>query len=72
MAPSYIDLRSDTVTKPTPEMLEAVSHLDRSKLGDDVFGEDELTKEFEQESLTCWEKSWAICAKRHDGKSIGN
>ena len=49
MAPSYIDLRSDTVTKPTPEMLEAVSHLDRSKLGDDVFGEDELTKEFEQE-----------------------
>jgi threonine aldolase len=49
MAPSYIDLRSDTVTKPTPEMLEAVSRLDRSKLGDDVFGEDELTKEFEQE-----------------------
>lgn len=50
MAPSYIDLRSDTVTKPTPAMLSAALHPSiLSKLGDDVFGEDELTKEFEQE-----------------------
>jgi len=32
-----IDLRSDTVTLPTEEMLEAMRH---AKLGDDVFGED--------------------------------
>ena len=32
-----IDLRSDTVTLPTEEMLEASRH---AKLGDDVFGED--------------------------------
>ena len=32
-----IDLRSDTVTKPTPEMLEAMA---RAELGDDVYGED--------------------------------
>jgi threonine aldolase len=33
----YIDLRSDTVTTPTPEMFEAMS---RAKVGDDVYGED--------------------------------
>ncbi|MFZ6051131.1 threonine aldolase family protein [Halocola ammonii] len=32
-----IDLRSDTVTRPTPEMLEAMMS---AKVGDDVFGED--------------------------------
>jgi len=32
-----IDLRSDTVTKPTPEMLEAMFN---APLGDDVYGED--------------------------------
>lgn len=32
-----IDLRSDTVTRPTPEMLEAMMSAD---VGDDVFGED--------------------------------
>lgn len=32
-----IDLRSDTVTKPTPNMLEAMMRAD---VGDDVFGED--------------------------------
>ena len=45
----FIDLRSDTVTKPSPEMLEAVSKIDLAKLGDDVFGEDELTNEFEKQ-----------------------
>jgi threonine aldolase len=33
----YIDLRSDTVTKPTPEMREAMY---RAEVGDDVFGDD--------------------------------
>ncbi len=32
-----VDLRSDTVTKPTAEMLEAMMN---AKVGDDVFGED--------------------------------
>jgi threonine aldolase len=32
-----IDLRSDTVTTPTPEMLHAMMH---AQVGDDVFGED--------------------------------
>ena len=32
-----IDLRSDTVTKPTPEMLEAMLN---AKVGDDVYKED--------------------------------
>jgi threonine aldolase len=32
-----IDLRSDTVTLPTPEMREAIA---RAELGDDVYGED--------------------------------
>ncbi len=32
-----IDLRSDTVTLPTPEMREAIAH---AELGDDVYGED--------------------------------
>ena len=33
----YIDLRSDTVTKPTPEMREAMAN---AKVGDDVYGDD--------------------------------
>src|SRR5512142_2976598 len=33
----YIDLRSDTVTKPTAEMREAMY---RAEVGDDVFGDD--------------------------------
>src|SRR5262249_48086281 len=34
---TYIDLRSDTVTKPTPEMREAMA---RAEVGDDVYLED--------------------------------
>jgi threonine aldolase len=33
----YIDLRSDTVTKPTPAMREAMA---KAEVGDDVFGDD--------------------------------
>lgn len=33
----FIDLRSDTVTKPTPEMREAMAE---AEVGDDVFGDD--------------------------------
>ncbi len=40
-----IDLRSDTVTLPTPSMREAVY---RAELGDDVFGEDPTTNRLEE------------------------
>lgn len=40
-----IDLRSDTVTKPTPEMHEAMM---AAEVGDDVFGEDPSVKNLEQ------------------------
>ncbi len=36
-SPNMIDFRSDTVTRPTPAMLEAMF---RAPVGDDVFGED--------------------------------
>ncbi len=42
-----IDFRSDTVTKPTPEMLEAMI---KAKVGDDVFGEDPSINELEMMS----------------------
>jgi threonine aldolase len=40
-----IDLRSDTVTKPTPAMKEAMF---AAEVGDDVFGEDPTIKKLEQ------------------------
>ena len=39
-----IDLRSDTVTKPTEEMLAAMA---RAEVGDDVYGEDPTVNELE-------------------------
>lgn len=42
-----IDLRSDTVTKPTPAMLEAMME---AKVGDDVFGEDPTVKALEDKA----------------------
>ncbi|MEO8210267.1 MAG: low-specificity L-threonine aldolase [bacterium] len=40
-----IDLRSDTVTKPSKPMLEAMFN---AKVGDDVFGEDETVNELQE------------------------
>ena len=40
-----IDLRSDTVTKPTPKMLDAMV---AAEVGDDVFAEDPTVNRFEQ------------------------
>ena len=39
-----IDLRSDTVTKPTPAMWEAMA---QAELGDDVYGEDPTVNRLE-------------------------
>jgi threonine aldolase len=40
-----IDLRSDTVTLPTEEMLEAIRH---AEFGDDVYGEDPTVNQLEE------------------------
>ncbi len=41
----FIDVRSDTVTRPTAAMLEAMM---RAPVGDDVFGEDETVNELQR------------------------
>lgn len=47
MTDSMIDLRSDTVTRPTPAMLEAMFH---ATVGDDVYEEDPTVRALEQEA----------------------
>jgi len=55
-----IDLRSDTVTKPTPGMLQAMFE---AKVGDDVFGEDPSINELEARCATMFGMEAAIfCA----------
>jgi len=44
-AGKFVDLRSDTVTLPTEEMLEAIRH---AELGDDVYGEDPTVNRLEE------------------------
>lgn len=41
----YIDLRSDTVTQPTPEMREAMA---KAKVADDVYGEDPTVNKLQE------------------------
>ena len=41
---NYYDLRSDTITKPTPEMRKAIAE---AEVGDDVYREDPTTTELE-------------------------
>lgn len=42
-----IDLRSDTVTKPTPEMMDAMM---AAEVGDDVFGEDPTINQLQEKA----------------------
>jgi threonine aldolase len=44
---NIIDLRSDTVTKPTPAMLEAMFH---AQVGDDVYEEDPTVNELQEKA----------------------
>jgi threonine aldolase len=44
-----IDVRSDTVTRPTPAMLEAMMH---ASVGDDVFGEDETVNALQKKAAS--------------------
>ncbi|HJZ54101.1 MAG TPA: GntG family PLP-dependent aldolase, partial [Gemmataceae bacterium] len=48
-----IDLRSDTVTKPTPDMLAAMT---AAAVGDDVFGEDPTANELERRAAALFGK----------------
>ena len=52
-----IDLRSDTVTLPTNEMLEAIS---KAELGDDVFQEDPTVNKLEHLAAKIFNKESAI------------
>ncbi|GAA4934567.1 low-specificity L-threonine aldolase [Streptomonospora halophila] len=52
-----IDLRSDTVTKPTPAMRRAMAEAD---VGDDVFGEDPTVRALEEETAAVLGKEAAL------------
>ena len=52
-----IDLRSDTVTKPTPKMLEAMM---QAKVGDDVYDEDETVNALEEKIANLFGKEKAL------------
>ncbi len=52
-----IDLRSDTVTLPTPEMREAMA---RAELGDDVYGEDPTVNRLEAMAASMMGKEAAL------------
>jgi len=53
----FIDLRSDTVTKPRPEMLEAIS---TARVGDDVYGEDPTINSLEEKAAEITGKERAL------------
>ena len=52
-----IDLRSDTITKPTPEMLEAIV---QAEVGDDVYKEDPTTNALEEKIANLFGKDQAL------------
>ncbi|MBC7927491.1 MAG: aminotransferase class I/II-fold pyridoxal phosphate-dependent enzyme, partial [Bryobacteraceae bacterium] len=52
-----IDLRSDTVTRPTPAMREAMSS---AEVGDDVYGEDPTVNRLEQRAAGIFGKEAAL------------
>ena len=53
----HVDLRSDTVTQPTPEMREAMA---RAVVGDDGFGDDPTVRELEERYAAMTGKEAAI------------
>src|SRR6516164_563405 len=52
-----IDLRSDTVTRPTPGMREAIA---RAEVGDDVLGDDPTARALEEEVARITGKAAAL------------
>lgn len=57
MIMSMIDLRSDTVTRPTPEMREAMA---RAEVGDDVYGDDPTVRALEERTAALLGKQAAV------------
>ncbi len=55
-----VDLRSDTVTKPSPEMWETLRSLENSDLGDDVEGEDPTVNKLEEKAAKLIGKEAAL------------
>lgn len=54
---NYIDLRSDTVTKPTAEMRDAMA---RAEVGDDVYGEDPTAVRLQERAAEIMGKEAAL------------
>ena len=54
---NYIDLRSDTVTKPTPEMREAMAEAD---VGDDVYMDDPTVNQLQENAADMLGKEDAL------------
>lgn len=52
-----VDLRSDTVTRPTPEMRRAMAE---AEVGDDVYGEDPTVNRLEQRAAEIFSREAAI------------
>ncbi|UCF04268.1 MAG: aminotransferase class I/II-fold pyridoxal phosphate-dependent enzyme [bacterium] len=57
MPTEWIDLRSDTVTRPSPEMREAIS---RAEVGDDVLGDDPTVRRLEERVAAMFGKEAAV------------
>ncbi|MFX0070338.1 MAG: threonine aldolase family protein [Candidatus Hermodarchaeota archaeon] len=55
-----VDLRSDTFTKPSPEMWEMLKSLDNSHIGDDVFSEDPSVNALEEKAAKIIGKEAAV------------
>ena len=54
---AIVDLRSDTVTRPTPEMRRAMAE---AEVGDDVYGEDPTINRMEQRAAEIFQREAAI------------
>ena len=63
-----IDLRSDTVTQPTPAMREAMAN---APVGDDVYGEDPTVLELEARVAAMWHGGGVVPALRDHGQCRG-
>jgi len=56
-----IDLRSDTITQPTDEMIEAIVNAHKAgRFGDDVIGEDEVVNELQEKAAKILDKEAAL------------
>lgn len=57
MNKDFVDLRSDTVTKPTPEMREAMAE---AEVGDDVYGDDPTVTQLQEKAAAMLGKEAAL------------